>query len=229
MTDEASKTRAVRGSEFELRYFSGRVIDIGCGPDLVVAHAEPFDLQHGDAQKIHMFREAAAYDTVSSSHCLEHMRDVSAALCSWWSLVRPGGYLVLVVPDEDLYEQGTWPSIFNCDHKATFRIGGESSWSPVSYDILSLVAALPGAEVISCERQDAGYDQNLRCSHIGIWGRSLFKVKRGSASALRRLGFEASFMERTIGTLLDRVGAPIDQTNGNALAQIQVVARKSLI
>ena len=71
-----------------------------------------------------MLRPHLAYDAVCSSHCLEHMRDVPAALTQWWALVRKGGYLVLVVPDEDLYEQGGWPSLFNSDHKATFRIGG---------------------------------------------------------------------------------------------------------
>ncbi len=49
MTNEASKTRAVRGKDFDETYLRGRVIDIGCGPDLIVAHAEPFDLGHGDA------------------------------------------------------------------------------------------------------------------------------------------------------------------------------------
>jgi len=106
MTDEASKTRAVRGSDFAATYLQGRVIDIGCGPDLIVPHAEPFDLEHGDAQEIASLRPNGAYDAVCSSHCLDHMKDVPAALNQWWALVRPGGYLILVVPDEDLYEQG---------------------------------------------------------------------------------------------------------------------------
>jgi hypothetical protein len=66
----------------------------------------------------------------------------------WWALVKPGGYLVIVVPDEDLYEQGMWPSRFNTDHKATFNLGESKSWSPVSYDIEALVQALPRAEII---------------------------------------------------------------------------------
>src|ERR1700730_16888727 len=106
MTNEASKTRAVRGPQFAELYLAGAVIDIGCGLDPIVAHAEPFDLQHGDAQEIAALRPNAAYDAVCSSHCLEHMRDVPKALEQWWALVRDGGYLVLVVPDEDLYEQG---------------------------------------------------------------------------------------------------------------------------
>src|SRR6185437_6751448 len=162
MSGEASKTRAIRGPEFEKRFLGGRVIDIGCGPDLVVPHAEAFDLQHGDAQRIASQRPIEAYDAVHSSHCLEHMRDVPAALEQWWSLVRPGGYLVLVVPDEDLYEQGGWPSLFNSDHRATFRLQKAESWSPVSYDVLQLVSGLERAEIMSCELQHHGYEPGLR-------------------------------------------------------------------
>ena len=50
------------------------------------------------------------------------MRDVPQALEQWWQLVKPGGAMVIVVPDEDLYEQGAWPSLFNRDHSATFRL-----------------------------------------------------------------------------------------------------------
>jgi len=42
--NEATKTNRIRGEEFKLRYLSGRVIDIGCGKDLVVPGAIPFDL-----------------------------------------------------------------------------------------------------------------------------------------------------------------------------------------
>lgn len=226
MSQEASKTRRVRGGIFEERYLRGRVIDIGCGPDLVVPHAEPFDLQHGDAQEIGSLREQGAYDAVCSSHCLEHMRDVRRALEQWWSLVREGGYLVLVVPDEDLYEQGGWPSLFNRDHKATFRIAKPSSWSPVSFDIEELVRGLAGAEVLSCKLQDEGYDHALRRQSISKTGRILFHLGRYWSALCRRAGIADSAVERTVSRALVRLGAPVDQTAGPALAQIEVIARK---
>ena len=40
---EASKTKLINGPEYYRRFMSGRVLDIGCGPDLVVEHAQPFD------------------------------------------------------------------------------------------------------------------------------------------------------------------------------------------
>jgi SAM-dependent methyltransferase len=222
---EASKTRRVRNGEFYERFLRGRVLDIGCGDDLVVPQAEPFDRPQGDANRITEFLPPGImYDCVHSSHCLEHTHDVPRALREWWSLVKPGGYLIIVVPHEDLYEQGVWPSIFNRDHKATFRVGGESSWSPVSYDIVRLVENLPGAHVISVETQDDGYDYTKRRMGLPAGGRLLVFLRRLRMAALRRLGLarlELAFQSAELW-----LGLPMDQTLGDALAQIQVVAMK---
>ncbi len=66
--DEASKTNSIRDLAFRERYLKGRIIDIGCGRDLVCSGAEPFDLPDGDAQEIASIRDNNAYDTVHSSH-----------------------------------------------------------------------------------------------------------------------------------------------------------------
>ena len=142
---EASKTNRVRDDAFRSRYFAGSVLDIGSGPDPVVPHAQPFDREHGDANEIARYLAGAEFDCVHSSHCLEHMNNARDALAQWWSLVRPGGYLVITVPDEELYEQGFWPSQFNVEHHSTFRLEGPPR-SPVSYDLRALLSALPGAE-----------------------------------------------------------------------------------
>lgn len=105
MVDETSKTRLVRSEDFDKEYLQGKVLDIGAGEDRVCAHAEGFDTEDGDANRILDFQERESYDTVYSSHCLEHMFDPPQALQQWWELIKPGGYLVLVVPDENLYEQ----------------------------------------------------------------------------------------------------------------------------
>ena len=39
------------------------------------------------------------------------------------------------VPDEDLYEQGQFPSTYNVDHKWTFTILKTTSWSPCSLNL----------------------------------------------------------------------------------------------
>jgi SAM-dependent methyltransferase len=226
MTSEASKTNNVRGEDFAGRYFSGKVIDIGCGNDLVVPHAERFDKEEGDANNILGCREAESYDCVHSSHCLEHMRDVPAALGQWWGLVKPGGYLIVVVPDEDLYEQGAFPSLFNQDHKATFRIAKDHSWSPISYDLRELVGALSHSRLISIERHDAGYDYALKRERVGGWGRFLLRLSDYQRYLLRLLHFECAGIQRILDHLYFRLGAPLDQSRGDAMAQLQVVAQK---
>src|SRR5262249_49277314 len=81
--------------------------------------------------------------------------------------LRPGSYLLLVVPDEDLYEQGCWPSRFNPEHRWTFTVHKSRSWSPVSVNVADLVATLPGHRVVGLRVCDAGDD------HAGrVWGRT---------------------------------------------------------
>ena len=221
--DEASKTRKVRGPDFDKTYLSGKVIDVGAGADPVCPWAEIFDVAEGDASFITRYRAPGTYDTVHSSHCLEHLHDPKQALRQWWQLVRPGGYLVLVVPHEDLYEQGFWPSIFNPDHKATFRLDGTASWSPVSFDIRELVRELSGAILISAEVQDFAYIHHLNFKggrRKKIWG---FKTLKSIA---RRIPVVGPGIKRRLEELGVGWGVPLDQTTRDALAQIQVIARK---
>jgi SAM-dependent methyltransferase len=224
---ESSKTNAFREPRFFADYLGGTVLDIGCGPDPVVPHAQPFDRIHGDAERITDF-VSTSYDTVHSSHCLEHMADVPRALAGWWQLVRPGGYLVVVVPHEDLYEQGFWPSLYNRDHKASFRLDTDGSWSPISYDLRKLVQGLPGAEIVSLRVQDQGYRLDWRPAvggrprRLGGLGRFASRLRH---SLLKRSRDRDALAGR-LNPLLARWGVPIDQTHTGALAQIECVARK---
>jgi SAM-dependent methyltransferase len=227
---EARKTQAIRGPEFAATYFSGSVLDIGAGDDPVAPNAKPFDIADGDANRILDYLAPASFDCVHSSHCLEHMRDVPAALTQWWALVKPGGYMILVVPDEDLYEQGIWPSVFNGDHKATFRLGKLDSWSPCSYEIGSLVRTLPGCEIIQIELQDANYDRRLQRHGAGASGRLVLRLRPIRERMLARASRWGPLHDRLM-RWTERVeyllGSPIDQTRGQALAQIQAVLRKA--
>ena len=231
--DEASKTEKIRGPEFRNKYFSGRVLDIGCGDNLVVPNAIPFDKEQGDAQNILNYLKPCAFDCVHSSHSLEHMRNVPRALKQWWQLVKPGGTMVIVVPDEDLYEQGVWPSLFNRDHSATFRLNKPDSWSPVSYDLGEICSVLPGVEVISLEHQDAGYDHTLKSQGLGRQGkffmrlnRSIIKRLNRNQDGLTKLGLDLQSLKYKVNLLSVKVGAVIDQTLEDAVAQIQIVLRK---
>src|SRR6185503_4738983 len=43
------------------------------------------------------------FDTVFSSHFLEHLPNQYEAVCDWIGLLKPGGHLVLYLPDGDHY------------------------------------------------------------------------------------------------------------------------------
>lgn len=149
------------------RILRGHGIDIGCGPDPVdrlglfpsIVECERFDREHGDAQQVD--RPAESYDFVHSSHCLEDLERPAQALASWWRLVKPGGHLIVMVPDEDLYEQGVWPARFNLHHRWTFTLWKPSgaSWSPRSINLWSLaVETLRDFRPILMRICDDGYD-----------------------------------------------------------------------
>lgn len=218
---EASKTRKIWG-DFERSLLRGSGIDIGCGPDPVTPDVRRFDFEDGDANCIAQFvREQ--FDFVFSSHCLEHMLHPESALLEWWRLVRPGGHLVFIVPDEDLYEQGVFPSRFNSDHKATFTISKARSWSPVSHNVLHLARSLPGGELVSVELQDHGYDRRLLRHGPIPTPNPLFRFVFRVYLAFRRRGL---FRVAAVEWLMSRYAA-VDQTlHPDVLAQIQCIVRK---
>ena len=221
MVDEASKTRGLLSSE-QISFLVGRGIDIGCGPDPVVPDCERFDLEHGDANQIGSLRDNEAYDYVFSSHCLEHMHQPSEAILQWWSLVRPGGYLIFLVPDEDYYEQGYWPSLFNPDHKATFTMHKQQSWSDCSYNISDLLSSLPQGRIHSMSLQLNNYSHALH--HHSFYTRSsaVFLLRiRG------RLIRSFPFMKKVWVKAFSWLNVPYDQTQDNATAQILSIVQKA--
>ncbi len=217
--DETAKTLKLL-SDQELKRLTGKGIDIGAGVWPVRPDVQSFDQVHGDANDITRHVTPGSYDYVFSSHCLEHMRDPDHALQEWWKLVRPGGSMLIVVPDEDLYEQGYWPSLFNKDHKFTFTVAKQRSWSPVSRNLLDMARTLPGAEIVSLRLQDAGYKRVFLAE--GAWPRPLARLVTAA-----RVVVATVLPLRWLATgfcLLFRF--PIDQLWGEAVAQILLVLEK---
>ena len=169
---EASKSifRRIHDNRFSSRYFVGDGIDIGCGPDPISLYSEFFpnmgrvrgwDLPDGDAQYL-VGLEDESFDFIHSSHCLEHMNDPFVALKNWFRVLKQGGHLICVVPDEDLYEQGVFPSAYNDDHKHTFTACKTNSWSKKSINLFDLLESLgDGVEVLKIELLDATYRYDL--------------------------------------------------------------------
>jgi len=220
--NEASKTIALL-TAIERSLLRGKGIDIGCGSHPITETCQKFDIEDGDANRITTYvTDLGTFDYVASVHSLEHMTSPEESLRDWWLLLKPGGVLLLVVPDEDLYEQGYWPSIFNSNHTFTFTIAKDRSWSPVSLNLLDLVRILPGAEVLSIRLQDHGYDRRL-LSHAS-WSRRWASL---SSYLMLRVPVQARFRNWLLRTCLIALRLPIDQTLGQACAQILVLLRKS--
>jgi len=52
-------------------------------------------------------------------------------LREWLKVVKPGGYLVITVPDLGLFENFTYPSLYNPDHKSSWSMLYKSSPFPI--------------------------------------------------------------------------------------------------
>lgn len=165
---ECSKsiTRRLSHAAFSTRYFVGLGVDIGGKPDPLALYTEFFplvsnirtwDLDDGDAQFMKGIADGT-FDFVHSSHCLEHLVDPNEGLINWFRVLKEGGHLIVTVPDEDLYEQGVFPSEFNRDHKWTFTIYKPSSWCARSINVLDMVRALgPQADILKIELLNSTY------------------------------------------------------------------------
>ena len=154
--------RRASDSRFINRYFVGTGIDIGGAPDPLSLYSDFFplmmsikiwDLPDGDAQLMESISDES-FDFVHSSHCLEHLNDPYEGIRNWFRILKPNGHLIVTIPEEDLYEQGIFPSTYNRDHKWTFTIHKFDSWSTNSVNVIELLislGALADIKLISLE------------------------------------------------------------------------------
>jgi len=154
---KSAKRRFYDGN-FLTKYFVGDGIDIGCGDDSISKYISSFkfinsvkswDKIDGDAQYLKSINDNS-YDFVHSSHSLEHMKDVFISLTNWIRILKSGGYLIITVPDEDLYEHCIWPSQFNSEHLWSFTIYKSNPLLPNSINILDLVKRF--SNILICEK-----------------------------------------------------------------------------
>jgi len=146
----------------------GHGIDIGCGNDLLQVpqgHVDPWDQDSGDAQFLNKIPNNF-YDFVYSSHCLEHLSDISVALEHWIRVLKPGGSLYITVPDYTLYEKLQYPSRFNPQHLHTFSLSifrqqtlRINHWH-ITSDVVPLLDSL-GISIDTTRLEDHGFNYNL--------------------------------------------------------------------
>lgn len=108
-----------------LDHIQGSVIEIGCGYRKTIAESIGIDLVPagelgvvgnvtGRVSQADIAADGGrlpvrtgSFDTLIARHNLEHYVDTLAVLHEWRRIVRPGGRLVIVVPDEEAYEGRT--------------------------------------------------------------------------------------------------------------------------
>lgn len=164
-------TKAVARRNFDRRfcttYFVGDGIDIGCGQDSIINYNEfyplmkslrPWDLQDGDGMLLDGVPDES-FDFVHSSHSLEHMADPKVAMDNWLRVLKLGGHMVLLLPDEDMFEQGSWPSAYaGADHINSWTISKSKSWCPASINVLDFFSEYNNiVEVLKVEKLDSTY------------------------------------------------------------------------
>lgn len=169
-TTSMSINRRLLDARFSNRWLTGYGLDIGGGADSIGIYQSLFplikavtlyDMPQGNAQFLYNVPDNA-FDFVYSAHCLEHMVNPEIAMNNWLRVLKPGGFMILTIPDEDMYEQGVWPSTYNFDHKHTFTIHKKKSWSPVSINILDLLNKVQGDfEVQKIELLNHSYLMNV--------------------------------------------------------------------
>jgi predicted SAM-dependent methyltransferase len=110
-----SETSAHR--KYLIRYCKGCGVDIGFGGDPIKPNSITMDLPQpytilgkhplnlgGDARSLYWFQNNAL-DYVYSSHCLEDFENTKETLSEWVRVIRKGGKLVLLLPDQKRYEK----------------------------------------------------------------------------------------------------------------------------
>jgi FkbM family methyltransferase len=132
------------------KYMSGNVvIDIGfrgCYANAVpiLPHAIGVDVDYPGYDGIILPFSDGSVDTVYSSHMLEHVADYKVVIRDWYRVLKPGGFIVCIVPHQFLYEKKhELPSLWNLDHKRFYTPASllrefEESLEPNSYRIRHL-------------------------------------------------------------------------------------------
>lgn len=105
--------------------FGNHILDVGPGDDPLVwgdSVVVPFDKKQGDANKIDTYFHDQSFDCIHGSQVMEHLYDPPDFINRCLKILKPGGWIVMTVPDYDLYEKRKFPSKFNPDHKTTWSL-----------------------------------------------------------------------------------------------------------
>jgi len=148
MPNDLSEVSKVR--EYILPYCIGKGLDIGCGAEKITPDAIGLDYkrQYGinffpqtvadvlgpwEETLMAVIEKEGKMDYVLSSHLLEDSLDIEPSLRIWTDALRVGGYLILVLPIEEIFKKHCRETgeVYNLAHR--------QNWSGVA----EFIARLP--------------------------------------------------------------------------------------
>lgn len=112
---------------------SGPGVDAGCGPDKIpLDNIVGFDLP-GDANHLSNYFPPESQSVLHSSQLFEHLHNPRAAFADWMKVLKPGGWMIMTVPEAVLYGDMMWTAgpRFNTDHKSTWSVFIKGSPAPI--------------------------------------------------------------------------------------------------
>ncbi len=154
---------------------AGQILDIGHkryerGVTSLLPQATLVGLEFpADEKKALPFGEQSQ-DAVFSSYVLQHVVNYRSAIADWFRLVRVGGFLIVNVPHQFLYERKlSLPSRFDASHKRFYTAASllmeiEEALDPHGYRVRYL------------EDNDAGFDYGVRPQEPSSGGNNIIVV-----------------------------------------------------
>jgi SAM-dependent methyltransferase len=168
---ESRKSYALKiANGFLTRYLSGSaILEIGYkgyidGTVPIVPQAIGIDLDYPGYDGATLPFHDESQDAIYTSHCLEHISDYKRAIQEWFRALKTGGYLIIVIPHQFLFERRCeLPSLSNSDHKRFYTPGSllreiEEVLEPNSYRVRHLAdndfgfdySILPSQPAVGC-------------------------------------------------------------------------------
>lgn len=149
---ESRKTYADKiASGFFDRYLSGpNIMEVGYkgydgGTVPIVPQAIGVDVGYAGYDGTSFPFADEMFDAIYSSHCFEHIAPWKEVLQDWYRILKPGGFLIIVVPHQLLFERKRYlPSYFNPDHKRYYTISSligeiEAAFEENTYRVRHLI------------------------------------------------------------------------------------------
>lgn len=130
-------------------------LDVGNGPYPPAFGFTGIDVKTKGYDGVHLPYPDNHFNTLHSSHCLEHLREPDLNLKEWFRVLAPGGHMIITVPHQELYEKKQFPpSQFNKDHKRFY-----TPWK-LLHEIENALQGKPW-RLIYCRDNDWDYDYTL--------------------------------------------------------------------